>query len=722
MKDSSLPIFTVPSVILNRNTTFHKTDKKVVVEVPGKLIRQLVEMCDGTRSLNQVVNSLKSEWDESSMRGLIQELGRHDILIDSYCLSDLSWNVIENPPHFPIMVTEKEVRILEEQAKERHRNCSSGKVYKVSSSPLGALLKSRHSTRTFSHQLVEFQAVVDMLWGAYGENYDGHRTVPSAGALYPLLVHVALFKDSKEFSPGVYSVHMASPDVVGLTLVSSDTNQFTRTFVDPLVVHGSCGVIVISGSFNVTGKKYGNRSMLYVPLEAGHAAQNVHLVALEHDIATLEIGGFVEELLARAICLPKHYRPLTTIAFGQEGHENDVDDIETHWVTPMSGQYRPPFAIALARVSAKINDDWSYGRDVSPSLARTKAVAEAREWAACGCVPDKLIQERFSDLDSAIDPREIIRFHPAQYRLKNFPFLPFDVHKQYEWVNCRDELSGSVAHVLADHVYFPYYPTSPLYTYANSSGVAAHPEYQKAVETSTLELIERDAFMIAYLTKLTYPTVSDRTLPQEIRNRIRELKKIGFRVWVKDHSLDLAPTVFVFAQNEDLAYTTCASCSSFDVEYAVGHALMEVEASVLARLQNGSAAINNPQEVAMPEDHGALYEQRSYFHRSDFLVNGRSNIEFRNIGRGGACSWQDLVDCLRRRDFSLITVQLSLSEEFGGNNGLHVIRSIIPGLVPMTFGYRQEPAGMDRIYAIAKEFGVGEISYRDLPRLPHPFA
>jgi oxalate decarboxylase/phosphoglucose isomerase-like protein (cupin superfamily) len=35
------------------------------------------------------------------------------------------------------------------------------------------------------------------------------------------------------------------------------------------------GVVVISGSFKITGQKYGNRSLLYVPLEAGHVAQNM---------------------------------------------------------------------------------------------------------------------------------------------------------------------------------------------------------------------------------------------------------------------------------------------------------------------------------------------------------------------------------------------------------------------------------------------------------------
>lgn len=77
------------------------------------------------------------------------------------------------------------------------------------------------------------------------------------------------------------------------------------------------GVIVISGSFRIAGEKYGNRGMLYVLLEAGHVAQNINLAAVERDVATVEIGGFVDTLLAKAINLPKYYHPLITVVFGK---------------------------------------------------------------------------------------------------------------------------------------------------------------------------------------------------------------------------------------------------------------------------------------------------------------------------------------------------------------------------------------------------------------------
>jgi len=734
MGKTFLPLFTVPCVTSNQKTIFHTFSEQIVVTTSGRLMRQLIGICDGHRSLNKVVGLLKDEWDESSVRDLLRELRRRGVLTDSRYFNEVVWKTVENPSRFPSFVTDNTVVQLVKRAKEHHKKETHGRVYKASSSAFGRLLNHRRSVRAFSNQPVKLQSVINMLWSAYGEvrfsdsgNDTIHcrRTVPSAGALYPLMIHVALFKKTGELLPAVYRIHMASSEMVGFNLVSEDISRFICAFVDPLMLDTAHGVIVVSGSFHTTGEKYGNRSILYVPLEAGHVAQNIHLAAVECCAATVEIGGFVEGLLAEAINLPKHYRPLTTVVFGHEGNIIQKDTlksgVEVHWAVPVAGQYQLPFTMAFARVSPKINEDWSCGRAVSPRLAYIKATAEAREWAACACVPTTLAKARLADLGTAIDPRGIIKFHPSQYRMKGFPFEPFSEKVEYAWAEGKDEMRESVVHILADCVYFPYYPRTPQYAHANSSGVAAHLERQQAIKNSVLELVERDSFMIAYLAKLVLPTVSEKTLPHGIQKRIINLRKNGFMVRVKDYSLDLAPVVFVFAQNKELIFTTCAGCAGFDTEAALDHALMEVESSVLCRLANGPLELIRLSKVRFPSDHGRLYEQKRFFQRADFLIRGQNPIMFQEIGRDMAQSWQGLLDRFIAKGWPLVTIPLHLTEKFGGNDGLFIIRSIVPGMVPISFGYREEPRGMERIRVVAREIGGVSISYRDMPRFPHPY-
>jgi len=722
MKKTFLPFVAARIVVVGQKTAFHIGDNEVVVEAPRKLMEQLVMLCNGKRPVDQVIDLLKNRWDEESLRGLVSDLHHRNILVDGSAAGEMAWKLVENPIGFPLSLSEEDKMRLVKKAQQKQREGACDEEYRTSPSLYGNLLRNRRSIRAFAGE-VSLQSIVNMLWSAYGEVENGRRTVPSAGALYPLQLHVALLRQTGQLIPAVYRVHLGSPDSVGFDLVSMDLNRFARSFIDPMMMEGAHGVVIISGSFQATAEKYGSRSILFVTLEAGHAAQNINIAAVEHDIATVEIGGFKEKLLAEAVDLPKQYRPLITTIFGLEDESVKANSsnakIEVQWQIP-DGQYHPPFAIASARLSEKRS--WSHGRDVTPRLAYIKAVAEAKEWTACGNVPDNLVQEVFANLETAIDPRNIVRFHPTQYRLKGFPFKPFDETAEYAWTEGYDEVTRDRVYILADHVYFPYFPKTPYYCYANSSGVAAHPDRQKTVETSTLELVERDSFMVAYLTRLQFPTVREQTLPESIRKRIRELRENGFRVWVKDHTLDLAPAICVIAQSEKFVYTPCASCASFDTEHAVDHALMEVEALILARFQNGPAKPIKPHEVIWPLDHGKLYEQKRYFHQADFLVRGHHTVAFKEVGNESARSWHGLLDCFSAKGWRLFTVPLYLSKDYGGNGGLHIIRSIVPGMVPMTFGFRHEPAGMERIYAVAKEFGNMELSYRKLTKFPHPFA
>ncbi len=725
MNFGSIPVVWASVFISSRKTTFSTFSKEVVVEVPRAVIAALLEACNGSRILSEVIDILSQDWDRTSIEGLIEELFKKQVIVDGKTLEGEFWKNVTNPMRFPTNISDKNVARLVFHATERHRKEKPEKVYRPSKSDFSEIVSRRKSVRIFSGETVDFQIVIDLLWSAYGEclTTDGrpHRSVPSAGALYPLIIHVCLFEKTGDLDPGVYRVLYDQEGSVGFKYVSTDTLRFARSFLNPVSIQkGIHGVIVISGSFAVSNQKYGNRSMLYVPLEAGHSAQNVLLEATRQGVATLEIGGFVDELVAQSIELPDDYQPLTLVAFGKESEQVDLkkpSTLQVDWAIPSAKGYAPGFAIASARLSEKRS--WSHGRDPSPELAFKKAISETKEWTSCGCIPE-LTCATYRELDNVIDPREIIRFHKSQYRIKGFPFAQFNKNIRYNWTKGFD-MSGNEFYILADHVYFPYFPETPYYCFSNSSGCAAHPDKQMAIKTGTLELIERDAFINSYFCRLDMPVVSEDTLPDDIQKRIYELREVGFEVWVVDHSLDLAPVVFVMAQSEKHTFTTCASCSSFDVEHAVSHSLMEVEASILHRLQHGVSDKIRPDKVIWPNDHGRLYGQKQYFRRADFLVASQRSVPFQEIGGNAPKTWDNLLGCFEGKGWKHLVVPLELSDDYGGNGDLSIVRVIVPGTIQMTFGNRQEPAGMKRLYEIAERFGRGKLTYSQLTKFPHPF-
>lgn len=265
------PLFVVPCIVQGKKTIFHKADEKVVVSAPGDLIRKLTNLCDGRRTLDSIEAALAEKWDKRCIRRFVAELRRNEVLVDSHTLSKAIWPAVENPSRFSSLISDDKVRKLVKKAELRHKANPSRKVHEANSFAIGRLLERRKSVRIFSQEAVGLQDIVKMLWAAYGEVNSQRendssairRTTPSAGALYPLMISLIIFRKSGHLDPAIYHVWLGKARAVGFKKISKDILRFVRSFANPLMLDdGPHGVIVISGSFQVTGEKYGNRSLL----------------------------------------------------------------------------------------------------------------------------------------------------------------------------------------------------------------------------------------------------------------------------------------------------------------------------------------------------------------------------------------------------------------------------------------------------------------------------
>jgi predicted transcriptional regulator len=268
MDPQSIPVVWASVLITSNKTTFTTFSKEVVVEAPRAVTVPLLEACNGSRRLNEVIDVLSRDWDRSSIEELIEELFQKQVIVDGKTLENKFWQTVTNPMRFPTNVSDEDVACLVSQATERHRKGNLEKYFKPSKSDLSEIVSHRKSVRIFSGETVDFQTIIDLLWSAYGEclTADGksHRSVPSAGALYPLMIHVGLFAKTGDLDPGVYRVLYDQEGSVGFRSVSTDVLRFARSFLSPAGIQkGTHGVIAISGSFAVSNQKYGNRSMLY---------------------------------------------------------------------------------------------------------------------------------------------------------------------------------------------------------------------------------------------------------------------------------------------------------------------------------------------------------------------------------------------------------------------------------------------------------------------------
>ena len=151
-------------------------------------------------------------------------------------------------------------------------------------------INQRRSIREYQDKSLTLTEVSQLLWAAQGLNVKGGRVAPSAGALYPMEIYLVV-KDVENLSPAVYhylnkshSLELYSESQIDSELAEA---SYSQSWVEKAPVK-----IIISGIFERTTSKYGERGIQFVYQESGHIAQNVYLQAESLDLGTVVVGGF----------------------------------------------------------------------------------------------------------------------------------------------------------------------------------------------------------------------------------------------------------------------------------------------------------------------------------------------------------------------------------------------------------------------------------------------
>jgi SagB-type dehydrogenase family enzyme len=186
------------------------------------------------------------------------------------------------------------------------------------STPLEATLEGRRSRREYAPGSLSLSTVGQLLWAAQGRTHpEGFRTAPSAGATYPLELHLVVAEGGVPDLPaGRYRYRPETHDLVfespeprqgALEAAAGGQSWLAAAPID----------VVIAGREERTAREYGDRAGdLYVPMEAGHAGQNLHLQVEALGLATVTVGGFEDDAVAEAMGL-EGARPLAIYPVGR---------------------------------------------------------------------------------------------------------------------------------------------------------------------------------------------------------------------------------------------------------------------------------------------------------------------------------------------------------------------------------------------------------------------
>jgi SagB-type dehydrogenase family enzyme len=177
-------------------------------------------------------------------------------------------------------------------------------------------LGQRRSVRDLRPDALTVVEVGQVLWAAQGITAEwGGRTAPSAGATYPIEVHMAVTA-VEGLDPGVYRYR---PDGHRLerTVDGDVHSELAQAALGQAAVALAPVNVVIAAVEARTASRYGMRAERYVTLEAGHVAQNIALQAVALDLGSVPIGAFDDAGVAEVLQLAQRERVLYILPLGR---------------------------------------------------------------------------------------------------------------------------------------------------------------------------------------------------------------------------------------------------------------------------------------------------------------------------------------------------------------------------------------------------------------------
>jgi SagB-type dehydrogenase family enzyme len=170
-------------------------------------------------------------------------------------------------------------------------------------------IASRRSWRDFRSEPLTLEQIGQLAWAAQGQDAKSkYRTVPSAGATYPFELFIVTEQGLFHYLLDKHALEKLTDQNMRSALASAAWGQ---EFIEAAPL-----TLVFAAEFDRTTRRYGKRGNRYVYMEAGHAAQNVHLQAEALGLGSVAVGAFDDEAVRKVLSLPSHLESIYMVVVG----------------------------------------------------------------------------------------------------------------------------------------------------------------------------------------------------------------------------------------------------------------------------------------------------------------------------------------------------------------------------------------------------------------------
>jgi ribosomal protein S12 methylthiotransferase accessory factor len=403
----------------------------------------------------------------------------------------------------------------------------------------------------------------------------------------------------------------------------------------------------------------------------------------------------------------------------------------------------PPviYQAMLSHFDYRLAKDWervAVGKGFTRTEAMLGAIGEAVEhYCASHFDQRTTFPARWASVEAnAIAPSAFVLYSPKQYANPDFAYRPWDPDLEVRWFLATELPTKHQVYVPATLVYLSLgdAPAPDFFCPPTSNGLAAGPNLQTATFHGLLELIERDAFLITWMNRLSVASIEISARTQAVFSICEHYAKFGVSVRLYNISTDLLPYVVmalaVDKSGDGPAAVIGLGCHPNPV-IAATKALFEVCQARPGeikrfRREQPSKKLQSYRDVRGMEDHSAFFHPVERLEEFSFLLDSSRSEQLEEL-RNRSCNdvTLDLDNCVKSLTQSGARVfYADLTTSDVAPYGLRVVRTLVTGLQPMHFGFGEERLGGSRLFALPRKLGHGSQirTEEDLNPSPHPLA
>ncbi|WP_243735047.1 TOMM precursor leader peptide-binding protein [Paenibacillus turpanensis] len=400
-----------------------------------------------------------------------------------------------------------------------------------------------------------------------------------------------------------------------------------------------------------------------------------------------------------------------------------------------------PFADVVLELASPLGDEAVGGRSHSYKASETTAVLEGLE-RLCGMAPRGKktgVFDCYRNLkEHALDPLTTGVYSREQYASPDFPYEPFDPDREIPWVwgySFRRSCPVLVPEQLA------YYSGGEGFVHEFSNGCALGGSLTEAVFYGILEVVERDAFLMTWYGRLPLAELDPFTAGDtELKLMLIRIKAIsGYEVRLFNAAMEHGvPSIWGIAKLTDGQGPNliCSAGAHVDPIRAARSVVYELASSIPVMQEKYSehresilSMLSDPYQVTQMEDHALLYCLPEAESRLQFLLHQEREPKAFHEAYQRTAPYETmkeeleaLLHRLEAHGFEVIVVDQTSPETL--KKGLHCVKVLIPGMLPMSFGYAfTRLTGLSRVLEIPEKLGFTNrpLTPEQLNPHPHPF-